>query len=144
LRVKSHESRTKDCLVNSAKIKGSNYNLLGGLDYKFEKTCKDQIRNILFWIWKRRRFLDNCLSPSSSAMVSIVNAMKPLAMEPLQSGGMFHATIMHARPLLCYCRKRLHPLAIKARGRIEQVGGTRKERRDRGEEDKEEKQRGRK
>jgi hypothetical protein len=29
-------------------------------------------------------------------MLSIVNAMKVLAMEPLQSGGMFHATMMHA------------------------------------------------
>jgi len=29
LRVKSHESKTKDCLVNDAKIKGSNYNLPG-------------------------------------------------------------------------------------------------------------------
>jgi len=42
--VKSHESRTKDCLANDAKIKESNYNLSGGLDYKIAKTSNDQIR----------------------------------------------------------------------------------------------------
>jgi hypothetical protein len=41
-------------------------------------------------------------------------------MEPLQSGGMSHATMYGGRYFVA--RKLLHPLAIKARGRIEQRG----------------------
>lgn len=41
-------------------------------------------------------------------------------MEPLQSGGMSHATMYGS--LYFVARKLLHPLAIKARGRIEQRG----------------------
>jgi hypothetical protein len=42
------QSETKDQTGKGTKIKGSNYNLSGGLDYKIVRTSKDQIRNIHF------------------------------------------------------------------------------------------------
>jgi hypothetical protein len=39
---------TKDQTGKGTKIKGSNYNLSEGLDYKIVKTSEDQIRNIHF------------------------------------------------------------------------------------------------
>jgi hypothetical protein len=42
------QSETKDQTGKGTKIKGSNYNLSGGLDYKNIRTSKDQIRNIHF------------------------------------------------------------------------------------------------
>jgi len=38
----------KDQTGKDTKIKGSNYNLSGGLDYKIVRPSKDQIRNIHF------------------------------------------------------------------------------------------------
>jgi uroporphyrinogen-III decarboxylase len=42
------QSETKDQTGKGTKIKGSNYNLSEGLDYKIVRTSKDQIRNIHF------------------------------------------------------------------------------------------------
>jgi hypothetical protein len=42
------QSETKDQTGKGTKIKGSNYNLSRGLDYKIVRTSKDQIRNIHF------------------------------------------------------------------------------------------------
>jgi len=39
---------TKDQTGKGAKIKGSNYNLSGGLITKLQNTSKDQIRNMHF------------------------------------------------------------------------------------------------
>ena len=63
----------QDQTGKGAKIKGSNYNLFGGLDYKIAKNIQGPNQKYAFWISKRRRFLDNCWSPSSSATVSTVN-----------------------------------------------------------------------
>jgi hypothetical protein len=61
---------TRDQTRKGAKIKGSNYNSSGGLDYKIIKTAKDRIENIHFEILKRRRFLKEhySLSPSNKAV----------------------------------------------------------------------------
>jgi hypothetical protein len=66
------QSETKDQTRKGAKIKGSNYNSYGGLDYKIVKTAKDRIENIHFEILKRRRFLREhySLSPSKKAVFS--------------------------------------------------------------------------
>ena len=61
---------TKDQTRKGAKIKGSNYNSYGGLDYKIVKTAKDQIENIHFEILKRRRF-HYSLSHSKKVVLSI-------------------------------------------------------------------------
>jgi hypothetical protein len=64
------QSETKDQTRKDAKIKGSNYNSHGGLDYKIVKTAKDRIENIHFEILKRRHF-HYSLSPSKKVIFSI-------------------------------------------------------------------------
>jgi len=61
------QSETKDQTKKGTKIKGSNYNLSGGLDYKIVRTSKDQIRNIHF-DRKTAPFQSTILSPFFTAV----------------------------------------------------------------------------
>jgi len=67
------QSETKDQTRKGGKIKGSNYNSSGGLDYKIVKTSKHRIENIHFEILKRRRFLKEhySLSPSKKVVSAV-------------------------------------------------------------------------
>jgi hypothetical protein len=83
LRVKSYKFKTKDCLVNCAKIEGSSYNLPGGLIIKLQNS-NDQIENIhfelengavseiLFIVFFISRF-----NSKGSGVVSVVKAVEP-------------------------------------------------------------------
>ena len=51
------QSETKDQTGKDAKIKGSNYNFSGRLDYKIEKHSMTK-SEVFIWILKRHRFLD--------------------------------------------------------------------------------------
>jgi len=130
MRVKSHESRTKDCLVNNVKIKGSNYNLSGGLIAKLQKIQWPNWK-YSFWILKHCSFLDNCSLPSSLTTVLVVKGSEDVrGGTASMRGARLTADIPRhrdaRRPLLSSCnnpKKCMHPLTIKARGETDSGEG---------------------
>jgi len=111
------QSEMKDQTRKGNKIKGSNYNLSGGLDYKIVRTSKDQIRNIHF-DRKTAPFESTISSPfftAVSAESGAISATKTA--DCFNYGECFTATIpLHAVTKPNFAPQGIHCL-IKARER---------------------------
>ena len=118
------QSKTNYQTGKGAQIKGSNYNFSGVLIINLQKHPRTK-SEISFKVAKRCRFTEHCsLSLRAAGRETLQQRRRWFASI---NGACFMADISRhhdaRRPLLCPCNnkwKRLHPLAIKARGCTEQ------------------------